>query len=210
LPRLIGLAGPARSGKDTAANYLVANRGYTKIAFADAVRECARALNPIVGYNHYAGRPVRWTGLESAHGYEDAKDHPVHGAEFRAVLQRIGTEMGRQTLSSEIWVNTLLDRLQPGVSYVIPDCRFPNEAAAITERSGVVWRVQRDVTGSYREGLRHVSETALDEWEFDAVLRNYRGFTLEALHQEIETALRISSGHRRGYSSHPIQRNVLR
>lgn len=196
LPRLIGLAGPARSGKSTAADYLVVDRGYTKIAFADAVRECARALNPILGFDLARQRYMRWVDLENFEGYEAAKDNPIYGDEFRGTLQRIGTEMGRETLNSEIWVNTLLDRLPArGGYFVIPDVRFPNEAAAITERGGVVWKVERDRVGSYREGL-HISETALNDWEFDATLRNHRPYGLDNLHREIETALRLSSGPR--------------
>ena len=46
---IIGLSGKAGSGKDTIADYLVTNYGYTKFALADAVREAVFILNPSLG-----------------------------------------------------------------------------------------------------------------------------------------------------------------
>ena len=42
--KLIGLTGKARSGKDTVANYLFNQHGYTRIAFADPVKLAAQQV----------------------------------------------------------------------------------------------------------------------------------------------------------------------
>ena len=49
------------------------------------------------------------------------------------------------------------------------DVRFPNEAQRIKDLGGVVWRVKRPGVGPANY---HESETALDDWPFDAVLEN--------------------------------------
>ena len=46
---IIGLTGYAQSGKDTLANILVENYGYTRVAFADKIREFLYEVNPMVG-----------------------------------------------------------------------------------------------------------------------------------------------------------------
>ena len=44
----IGLVGYSQSGKDTVADILVKNYGYTRVAFADKIREFLYGLNPMV------------------------------------------------------------------------------------------------------------------------------------------------------------------
>lgn len=184
-PMMIGLAGPARAGKSTAARRMAAHYGYREVSFADSLREAARALNPIV---HQDG--MRWTLAEVTFGYEGAKDHPEYGAEFRGTLQRLGTEVGRQILGQDVWVNALLSSVDYIVQrVVIPDVRFPNEAAAITERGGVVIRIERD---GYEPAGQHLSEHALDDWEFDYVLKN-NGSVVE-LHQALDHVLQEVEG----------------
>lgn len=188
LPRLIGLNGRARSGKDTAASHLVANYGYTRVGWADALRACAHAVNPIVGWDRMG--PVRWAQLHNELGYEAAKDDPEYGPEFRRILLLMGTEAGRQILGENVWVNTLLDKLAPDKRYVIADTRFPNEAEAVTERGGVVIRIERP--GLPR--IDHPSETGLDLWEFDAVVQN--DGSIHDLYYNLELALANYSGVR--------------
>ncbi len=61
---LIGFAGAARSGKDTAASFLV-ERGWQRKAFADPVRNMLYALNPDLrapgGSSAWPILPSAWT-----------------------------------------------------------------------------------------------------------------------------------------------------
>lgn len=56
--------------------------------------------------------------------------------------------------------------------------RFPNEAAAITKRNGLIIRVFRNVgeidedRGQAYNKTQHVSETALDNYDFKWVINN--------------------------------------
>ena len=50
---IIGLTGYAQSGKDSVADILVKNYGYTRIAFADPIRKLLYETNPAVKDGDY-------------------------------------------------------------------------------------------------------------------------------------------------------------
>lgn len=126
---LIGITGQKRNGKDTAANILVRELGFTKLAFADPLkRACAEAF-----------------GIDLAYFTVDAlKDGPCPAYPHmtnRFVLQHVGTELFRSFIDT-IWVDTTMRiAAKCGTPVVISDVRFPNECAAIQERGGIVIRV---------------------------------------------------------------------
>jgi hypothetical protein len=139
---LIGLCGYARSGKDTVGSALVDAFGYRRMAFADALRGLVAAVDPLVG--HDGGIPVRYLEAVREHGYEGAKRlYP----EVRRFLQAMGAEGARATFGPNAWVDVLarrLDSVGDGAT-VITDVRFPNEAAFIRSRGGLVAQVLREV-----------------------------------------------------------------
>lgn len=184
LPMIIGLSGYGRAGKDSVADVLVERHRFQRVAFADKLRECAEALNPIVDVEFDADEskiPVRYLDAKERHGYNAAKEiYP----EFRGTLQRLGTEVGRNILGGDIWVDATMNALDVERDYVITDCRFPNEAQAINRAGGLVVRVQRPGNGPANE---HPSETALDDYQFDGVINN--DGTLEDLATRVEDFL---------------------
>lgn len=163
---IIGVAGYAQAGKDTVGRILK-ERGFDRLAFADALRDMLYALNPAVVVRTGTKFDVRH--IVDLHGWEWAKAH----TDIREYLQRLGTEAGRKVLGSDIWVRTAMAKVQPGGSYVFTDVRFPNEAKAIKDVGGEVWRVERPGTGPAND---HPSETALDDWDYDFVLHNNLDF----------------------------------
>lgn len=164
--KLIGLSGYARSGKDTAA-YALKGIGFTRIAYADKMRDFALALNPVMPT---APMPyTRLADLVAEFGWNGIKSTP-HNANVREFLQRLGTDAGRNILGENIWVDATLKGLDPNGSYVITDVRFPNEADAIRNLGGQVYRVER--SGIHPVNT-HISETALDNYAFDGRLCNY-------------------------------------
>lgn len=118
----------------------------------------------------------------------------------RMLLQRIGTDLFRNQLLQNIWVNaTLADykkvakpQLNVGMTtgnigaeypnIIITDVRFPNEVKAIKDKGGIVIRIESDYVyydNSLIYALRnasneieHESETALDDYEFDVIVNN--------------------------------------
>ena len=156
---IIGLSGYAQSGKDTVAELLCLNYRYHRRSFADPMREALMRLNPIVGHEPLAH-------LVNDYGWDVAKSNP----EVRRLLQVFGTEVGRQMFGENFWVDIALAGLNSNHRVVLSDVRFPNEAQAIVDKGGQVWRVQRE---GHKPVNLHTSETAMDNWRFDDVILNH-------------------------------------
>lgn len=180
---IVGLSGYARSGKDEAAKILVEEFGFVRISFADKLRDFLYALNPIVeiGVN---GEYIRLQEVIDHFGWDGYKDTP-YVSEVRPLLQRLGTEAGRTVLWDSIWIDAAFAGLAKNGRYVIADARFPNEAEAIESRGGQIVRIERAGNGPavLPDGTVHASETSLDDWRFEAILRN--NGTLEEFHEKI-------------------------
>ena len=54
MPRLITFSGALRSGKDTAADYLVAKHGFVKFQFSEPLHDAMMALDPIVATGSFS------------------------------------------------------------------------------------------------------------------------------------------------------------
>lgn len=177
-PTLIGLMGYAQVGKDTTAGVL-AESGFERIAFADALKQMLLSLDPIVTDGSEPQRRV--SSVVESEGWEGAKRIP----EIRRLLQRLGTEAGRQVLGDGIWVDTAFQNVRHGGKFVITDVRFPNEVAAVRKWGGKLWRVTRDGYGPVNG---HASETAVDHVDPDVVISN--NADIDALWIEVDKALR--------------------
>ncbi|MER5632134.1 hypothetical protein [Streptomyces nitrosporeus] len=179
---LIGLAGAARSGKDTAASALL-DVGWQRRAYGDRLKTFLYALNPWIDSVETAGMAELATEVDR-HGWEAVKEY---SSEARRLLQRGGTEAGREVLGQDVWVDALFrdfrtwGRFRPTV---ITDVRFPNEAEAILSRGGLVVQIVRPGQEQIPES-GHVSENALAGFSFDATLIN--GSSPEALGHQLRT-----------------------
>ena len=205
--QIIGLSGYARSGKDEAAKVLVEEFGFTRVAFADKLRDFLYPLNPIVTIKHTNARlqvktpdgikrlmwdddapstiPVGTTvyvqDVIDVYGWDKYKESE-YGQEVRRLLQRLGTEAGRETMWDSIWIDAAFAGLPEDAKVVVTDARFENEAQAIEKRGGRLWRVKRAGVGPANA---HPSETSLDNYPFDVVLFN--DGSLEDYHSEIRS-----------------------
>jgi len=72
------------------------------------------------------------------------------------MLQRLGTEAGRDILGENVWVNAVFETFT-GEKLAISDVRFPNEAEEIRNRGGAIVRIVREGFGPING---HISETA--------------------------------------------------
>lgn len=159
---IIGLSGYGRSGKDTVASFLV-ERGFTRLAFADILREALYVLNPYLPTS--GGKFVRLADYVDEFGWEVAKKND----QVRLYIQRIGSDVGRDLIHKDIWVDSLFDRMSLDTKYVISDVRFFNEANRVRRHGGQMWRINRPGCGPVNG---HYSEIVLDEYNFDHVIDN--------------------------------------
>lgn len=152
-PLILGLSGFATAGKDTVAEHLVVDYGYTRVAFADALKEISYASNPTLAADVLA------------YGWTEAKKKQ----ENRKYLQDLGVSV-RDVLGPDTWVNTAFRHIQPGKKYVITDLRFPSELERIRSYPGhmTVW-LERPGVGPVNN---HISERGLKDHTFDMVLKN--------------------------------------
>jgi hypothetical protein len=172
---LIGLCGYAQVGKDTVAGFLK-TQGWTRVAFADALRDVLYALNPIVQGGSYFERVQ---DLVDRHGWDKAK---VDYQEIRQLLQRLGTEAGRDTLGENVWVRIGEDKIEAANGpVVVTDCRFPNEVQLIKRRKGTLIWIERPGTGAANA---HASEHSVTRDDCDIVLNN--NGTFEDLYRKID------------------------
>lgn len=168
MTKFICIGGKAQNGKDTSAGMLKESleaRGYKVLVthYADLLKYICR---------NYFG----WNGEKDDAG--------------RTLLQKVGTE-GVRSKKPDFWVDFVLDitELFPNEwdYIIIPDTRFPNEVDKIKERgyTTVFLKVQRHNFNSPLsiDQQNHPSETALDNYSPDFVIRNR---TLEQLKQDID------------------------
>jgi hypothetical protein len=196
--RVIGLCGAARCGKDTAADSLI-RRGWKKMAFADPVRWGLLGVNPTVNVAALLHPLQRLTGARIHYSLQQAVDRWGWDAlkektEVRGLLQRYGTEGGRDIHGQGCWLNIANRRLAdvpPWNNVVFTDVRFPNESALIRKNyAGKVIRIVSQRSANFRcdaEG-NHASEHSLQPSDWDAVVRN--DSTIEDLESAITFAIR--------------------
>lgn len=185
--KIIGLSGYAGAGKDTAAAELLFNNDYTRVSFADPIRALALEVNRDIVI--YPGEP-QWEMFAVEEGrpvirplvqvlrrldgdWTEAKRIPA----VRKHLQALGVGV-RDVLGDTVWVDTAMRNLPDG-PIVVTDCRFPNEAQAIKDAGGYVVRITRPGVDAANA---HITDTALDDWNFDAHLIN-EGTPAEARQQ---------------------------
>jgi len=136
--------------------------------------------------------------------------------ETRRLLQKRGTEEGRDKYGADIWIRTLETWIQlyheRGVErFIITDIRFPNEARWIRKLGGLTFRVnapkrneralQEESKGNqeqYQAISQHPSEVGLDEYEdFDYVLNNDYGQEQQVT-REMERIVNELGQHQQG------------
>ena len=175
---IIGLTGYAQSGKDTVAKILVENYGYTRIAFADKIRDFLYETNPM--FDAIAGEPMFVKNKVDRDGWEEAKKSP----HIRRLLQTSGVA-ARKVFGDLFWVQQALRDVHFEGNYVITDVRFTNEADAIKKYdNSQLWRIKRLGVDAING---HVSEHEMDGYPVDQIFVN--NTTVEDLEMLVKTRM---------------------
>lgn len=173
---IIGLSGYAQAGKDTVAEILVEDYGYTRIGFADTIKKAAYILDPIITLDG-----MRLAHAVDKYGWEGSKQVP----EVRRILQVLGAEIGRDLIDPNLWVELTMHSVHQNDKIVISDVRFRNEAEEIKWKFGEIWRISR-IDKDAPVNI-HRSETDMDSWDFDQYISN--NGTIEDLKAEVDLVM---------------------
>lgn len=177
----IALMGKARSGKDTVASYLCDAYGYTRVAFADPLKEMARSVDPYVYFGTLGA--YRLSDIVNSVGWEGAKrDYP----EARRFLQELG--QGQRAIDPDYWLRIGLRKVEDarsaGRPVVVTDCRYANEYDALWYRGFQMVRVHRQGAGAGGSAASHSSECEADR--FHANLDIHNDGSLDDLYRTID------------------------
>lgn len=140
---IIGICGLIGCGKGTVGDILVENYGFTKLSFADKLKDGVATV-----FN-WDRAMLEGDTVESREWRETQDDfwtkETGRTITPRLVLQEFGTDCMRHGFDDGIWVSLVKQELvkYPNKNFVIPDVRFPNEANMIKSIHGEVWRVKR-------------------------------------------------------------------
>lgn len=143
MPKVIGITGYAQNGKNSVAEAIRAHYepgDVEIIGFADALRQMAIRIDPIIGQEPI-GTLIHYAPAVAKHGYEYVKGE---FREARRFLQRLGTEGVREVLGDDVWIRALDDKVERSSAKIVAvaDCRFENEVAYIKSK-GELWAVRR-------------------------------------------------------------------
>ena len=159
--KIIALTGPKMVGKSTIANAIAeAAEVETHIlSFADPMRSMLQAM-----------------GVDLSHLRDQSlKEKPIEGIgkSARELMQKLGTDWGRNMISENIWLWAMQRRIERAGKegarlVVIDDCRFDNEALWVNQQQGKVVRLARD--GFEYGSDNHESEQPIGFQHMDAMI----------------------------------------
>lgn len=178
---IIGLSGPARSGKDTAGYYLADQYGFDTLALADPIKRGLAAMLDLTDDQ------LNGSGKEFV--------DPVLGYSPRQLCQMLGTDWGRVMVRDDLWILVASSRIEQRkrspffLGLVVTDIRLENEAAWLRSIGGQVVHIRR----TDREAVNpHVTEDGIEYREGDIQISN--DGTLEDLYCRLDDIVGDLSG----------------
>jgi len=157
---IIGLLGFAGSGKGTVADILV-GKGFKKESFADPVKD---TVSIMFGWP----RNLLEGDTKESREFRETKDEfwsKRFGYDVtpRYMLQLMGTEAGRKTFHTDLWIHSLEKRMEYNEHTVVADVRFANECDFIRSKGGFIVRVVRGKEPKWYDAALNTNLTGSNE-----------------------------------------------
>lgn len=173
--KIIGLVGKLQSGKTTTAGMILDN-----LSGKPAVR---------TAFGNHLKEMILASGLCTADELWGKK------TDFsRLMLQKIGTEIIRKQVDPNFWIKKMLEEINKwkdnnpeGITIIIDDVRFVNEAALVKMFNGTLIHIVRPTNEQEKEENKHLSET-----EQDVIISDFKIIndgSIDELKQQIQTIL---------------------
>lgn len=205
---IVALSGKKKSGKDTVANFLVKDQGFTKLSLATPLKDLiikVFRIDPNLLYddekkdNELDGYiTIDYSHLDEMRAiiteewgvninYETRENiEEYFGKEIktpRQLMQVIGTDIIRNEINDEIFINLLVEKMKSIQTHiVVADVRLENERSKLLELGAIMALVKRDINKIVEDD--HISENDLgNEDEYDLIIENNIG--LQQLRSEI-------------------------
>lgn len=208
---IIGVVGKKGSGKTTAAK-LAEKLGFIPLAFADALKNTtSKVFNIPVNIlnDNYAKDNMQITieltdSVLSNFLWELSNTYtPIHPTAIeqaiadyagprmmstpRQLLQVLGTDLVRDNVDKEYWLNALLSKIKnPKLDYIVHDVRFQNECDLIKRKNGAVLVITRP-GGTNLDS--HVSES-FKPAEYDFLINN--NSSIDQFTRDVTNVLRLA------------------
>ena len=186
--KLIGICGPARSGKDTVgqliSKVIVDTRNDTlqdhviaTESFAAPIKSMIAMLLDFFGYGSIMNPPQLAPYLDG-----DKKEEVLDkiGVSTRKLMQTLGTEWGRDMIADDLWLNCMEERIHhyaeavkhghKGAFVIVTDLRFDNEAEMIKRNGGTILQVT--TTRPLPDVQEHETERGISDCLVDARITN--------------------------------------
>ena len=195
MPRLIGLTGYKRAGKNTVARMIaetLAVDGLTsrELSFAEPLK---RVVHIVFGVpmewmqdgDKTEPTCVRWEDLPDFYRfYYPGKTGCLN---VRELLQIVGTDLFRERFYRHVWIDVAQREFRESKQdvVIITDCRFEDEAAFICAERGEVWAVHGK---EYEKQDLHISEKsvakciALADYSVDNTQWDEQSLRFDVLH----------------------------
>lgn len=165
---IIGLHGSDQIGKESAAKILIEKYGFKRFAFADKLQRICNLLQEELGVTKEVDATTEW-----------------------------GASLGKlcRSLEKDVWIKPLgkLYEEDPEANIVVTDVCYLNEAKYITERGGIIIKIDRpDKTPSDTYGVDltdRILSLALDYYVGEQTVIINNDGSLEDLEAKIEVAV---------------------
>jgi hypothetical protein len=202
---IIAFAGRKLAGKDSAAQALITRHGFTRVGLADALKDMFSQVFHIKR-EHLDDQslkevpfeePITITRSNLEHLIMLIENRNIYVSEIaymevmkfegtkilsiRHGLQLVGTDIVRNNINPDIWLEIFSNTNMGKGSIVVTDARFPNERAFLKAAGALLVLVERPGLTTTDS---HISEQLLGTPdEYDAVVVN--NSTINALHSDI-------------------------